>query len=157
MLTPHLPFPNLRSFKAKAGRCPPRTPLDPEMPQRIKAWELTDQETGATTRHRAKLLEAAQVDTDTTKDLIDLDGSTLQDFENEAFPTSSATKVDCPVEEAISDGESDLPVEKNKIDEVAKLQAVVNELSRAATVNNLIAAVTLKGIILPNAGGECGV
>ena len=127
------------------------------MPQRTKAWEFIDQETGATTRHRAKLLEAAQVDTEATNDLVDLDGSTLQDVENKAFPTSSAAKLDCPVEEAISDGESDLSVEKNKIDEVAKLQAVVRELSRAATVNNLIAAVTLKGIILPNAGGECGV
>jgi hypothetical protein len=127
------------------------------MPQRTKAWEFMDQETGATTRHRAKLLEAAQVDTDTTKDLIDLDGSTLQDVENEGFSTSSTAEVDCLVEEVISDSESDLPVEKNEIGKVAKLQAVVNELSRAATVNNLIAAVTLKGAILPNGGGECGV
>ena len=116
-----------------------------------------DQETGATTRHRAKLLETAQVDTNATKDLIDLDGSTLQDVEDEAFFTSSSAKVDCLVEKPVSDDESDLSVEKNEIDAVAKLHAVANELSRAAMVNNLIAAVTLKGVILPNAGGECGV
>ena len=114
-----------------------------------------DQETGATTRHRAKLLETAQVDTNATKDLID--GSTLQDVEDEAFFTSSSAEVDCLVEKLVSDDESDLSVEKNKIDAVAKLHAVANELSRAAMVNNLIAAVTLKGVLLPNAGGECGV
>jgi hypothetical protein len=126
------------------------------MSQRTKAWEFMDQETGVTTRHRAKVLETAQVDADAMNDLIDLDGSTLQDVE-EAFSTSSAAKMDCIVEKSISDDESDLSAEKNETDAVAKLQAVVNELSRAAMVNNLIAAVTLKGVILPNAGGECGV
>lgn len=127
------------------------------MSQRTKAWEFMDQETGVTTRHRAKLLETAQVDADAMNDLIDLDGSTLQDVEDKAFSTSSAAKMNCLVEKPISDDESDLSVEKNEIDAVAKLQAVVNELSRATMVNNLIAAVTLKGVILPNAGGECGV
>jgi hypothetical protein len=127
------------------------------MSQRTKAWEFMDRETGVTTRYRAKLLETAQVDADAMNDLIDLDGSTLQDVEDKAFSTSSATKMDCFVEKPISDDESDLSVEKNEIDAVAKLQVVVNELSRAALVNNLIAAVALKGAILPNAGGECGV
>src|ERR1700758_3707628 len=119
------------------------------MSQRTKAWEFMDQETGVTTRHRAKLLETAQVDADAMNDLIDLDGSTLQDVEDKAF-TSSAAKMDCLVGKPISDDESDFSVEKNEIDAVAKLQEVVNELSRAAMVNNLIAAVTLKGVILPN-------
>jgi hypothetical protein len=113
-----------------------------------------DKETGATTRHRGKAFGNRP---DTTKDMIDRDGSTLQDVEDKASSTSSAAKADCLVVKPISDGESDVTVEKNEINAAAKLQAVVNELSRTAMVNNLIAAVTLKGVILPYAGGECCV
>ena len=80
---------------------------------------------------------------------LDLEGGTLVEDQESAIDENDPVGRTLVEDDETLDSESDSAVDDNE-----HLQETIDELSQTAMIGNLVAAVTLKGLVLPSPGGK---